>query len=187
MSRVFNLIYASFSKRLAHYNNMTNAMLYFVCRDVEYLTLSEYVVSLECTWYIYHLFLDRFFLLFHRFFGDKSRNDLREAVCPVWNLICQNSPWFWGQRSRKGEKVKSAPFRYIRANAISDVFEAYAQCDGEAQIIAGGQSLMPLLNMRLAAPKALIDINGIDALSGVTHSNGSIRICLLYTSPSPRD
>jgi len=49
MSRVFNLIYASFSKRLAHYNNMTNAMLYFVCRDVEYLTLSEYVVSLECT------------------------------------------------------------------------------------------------------------------------------------------
>lgn len=72
--------------------------------------------------------------------------------------------------------MKSAPFRYIRANAISDVFEAYAQCDGEARIIAGGQSLMPLLNMRLAAPKALIDINGIDALSGVTHSNGSIRI-----------
>ena len=61
--------------------------------------------------------------------------------------------------------MKSAPFRYIRANAISDVFEAYAQCDGEARIIAGGQSLMPLLNMRLAAPKALIDINGIDALT----------------------
>ena len=72
--------------------------------------------------------------------------------------------------------MKSAPFEYVRAKAIGDVFEACTQYAGEAQILAGGQSLMPILNMRLAAPKALIDINGIGELSGITNSNGIIRI-----------
>ena len=72
--------------------------------------------------------------------------------------------------------MKAAPFEYIRATTIGDVFEAYAKFGEDAQIIAGGQSLMPILNMRLATPKALVDINGLSELTGITKSNGAIRI-----------
>ncbi|OCB57166.1 hypothetical protein A5722_11955 [Mycobacterium vulneris] len=54
-------------------------------------------------------------------------------------------------------------FEYQRAESWSDAVELLDLWDGEAKILAGGQSLIPMLNLRLAAPAALIDINPIAA------------------------
>ncbi len=54
-------------------------------------------------------------------------------------------------------------FEYQRAETWSDAVELLELWDGEAKILAGGQSLIPMLNLRLAAPAALIDINPIPA------------------------
>lgn len=63
--------------------------------------------------------------------------------------------------------MKAAPFDYMRATSIDEACRALADGGGEARIIAGGQTLVPLMAMRLARPTLLIDINGIDALSGI--------------------
>jgi carbon-monoxide dehydrogenase medium subunit len=55
--------------------------------------------------------------------------------------------------------VKPAPFRYHRPSSRSEVDQLLAELGDEAKILAGGQSLVPILNMRLAAPAHLIDIN----------------------------
>jgi len=63
--------------------------------------------------------------------------------------------------------MKAASFDYMRATSIDEACRALANGDGEARIIAGGQTLVPLMAMRLARPTLLIDINGIDELSGI--------------------
>ena len=56
--------------------------------------------------------------------------------------------------------MKPAPFAYFRARTLDDVFEALADHGDGATILAGGQSLMATLNMRLSAPDVLVDIGG---------------------------
>ena len=63
--------------------------------------------------------------------------------------------------------MKPAAFDYIRAGDLSEALEALARHGAEARIIAGGQSLLPMLNMRLAKPAVLIDIMGIAGLDRV--------------------
>lgn len=63
--------------------------------------------------------------------------------------------------------MKAASFDYMRATSIDEACRALADGDGEARIIAGGQTLVPLMAMRMARPTLLIDINGIDELSGI--------------------
>jgi carbon-monoxide dehydrogenase medium subunit len=58
--------------------------------------------------------------------------------------------------------VKPAPFDYLRPDALSDALDALATT-ADAKVLAGGQSLVPLLSMRLAAPAMLVDINGLGA------------------------
>lgn len=60
--------------------------------------------------------------------------------------------------------MKPPPFAYVAATSVAEAIAALAAHDGEAKVIAGGQSLMPMLNFRLLAPTALVDINGIAAL-----------------------
>lgn len=72
--------------------------------------------------------------------------------------------------------MKPAPFAYVRAQTLDQVFDLLEQHGDDARILAGGQSLMATLNMRLSAPDVLIDINHIDGLSGIEESNGKIRI-----------
>jgi aerobic carbon-monoxide dehydrogenase medium subunit len=60
--------------------------------------------------------------------------------------------------------VKPAPFEYVRARTLD---EALAALDADSKILAGGQSLVPMLNMRLVRPARLIDINAIRDLGGV--------------------
>jgi carbon-monoxide dehydrogenase medium subunit len=56
--------------------------------------------------------------------------------------------------------VKPAPFDYVRPSTLAEAVEALA-ASADAKVLAGGQSLVPLLSMRLAAPSLLVDINGL--------------------------
>jgi carbon-monoxide dehydrogenase medium subunit len=71
--------------------------------------------------------------------------------------------------------VKPAPFAYARARSID---EAVALLGGkpDAKLLAGGQSLIATLNMRLSAPALLVDINGIDGLDRIALKNGALEI-----------
>jgi carbon-monoxide dehydrogenase medium subunit len=67
--------------------------------------------------------------------------------------------------------VKPSPFRYSRPESVAD---ALALLDMEAKVLAGGQSLVPLLSMRLAAPEHLVDINRLAELSYVKLADGTV-------------
>jgi len=56
--------------------------------------------------------------------------------------------------------VKPAPFEYVAASSAADAVEALRRHGDEAKVLAGGQSLIPMLALRLARPAALVDING---------------------------
>jgi aerobic carbon-monoxide dehydrogenase medium subunit len=70
--------------------------------------------------------------------------------------------------------LKPAPFAYAKARSLAHAIELLAHDD--ARLLAGGQSLIATLNMRLSHPALLVDINGIGGLDGITASNGHIEI-----------
>ena len=72
--------------------------------------------------------------------------------------------------------MKAPRFAYIRPDSLDEVLALLAEHGDEARILAGGQSLMPTLNMRLSRPRVLIDINRIDELKGIGLDNGTVRI-----------
>jgi carbon-monoxide dehydrogenase medium subunit len=72
--------------------------------------------------------------------------------------------------------VKPAPFAYAKARSVEHAVELLACADGEVRLLAGGQSLIATLNMRLSAPKLLIDLNGVQGLSGIATKNGKVEI-----------
>jgi CO/xanthine dehydrogenase FAD-binding subunit len=79
--------------------------------------------------------------------------------------------------------LKPAPFTYHRALQIDEAFSLLNEFGEDAKILAGGQSLMPLMNFRLAQPGHLIDINFIDGLDYIRKENGYIKIgCLTRQS-----
>jgi 2-furoyl-CoA dehydrogenase FAD binding subunit len=71
--------------------------------------------------------------------------------------------------------VKPAPFAYCRPGSLTDAVAALAGDPG-AKVLAGGQSLVPLLSMRLAAPSLLVDINGLPGLDTITVEDGGVRV-----------
>jgi len=72
--------------------------------------------------------------------------------------------------------MKLPPVDYEAPAAVSEALELLAEHLDEASVLAGGQSLIPLLAMRLARPAVLIDINGIAELSGVSRTDGWVTI-----------
>ena len=70
--------------------------------------------------------------------------------------------------------MKPAPFAYKRARSTEEAVALLGEKD--ARLLAGGQSLIATLNMRLSAPALLIDINRIDGLDGTAHKDGVIEI-----------
>src|SRR5579863_1893328 len=75
-------------------------------------------------------------------------------------------------RSAQGRQiVKAADFDYIRANSVDEAVRYLDEYGGDARVIAGGQSLMPMLNMRLWRLSALIDINEVPDIAQV-EANG---------------
>ena len=72
--------------------------------------------------------------------------------------------------------MKPAAFEYVVADSIEMAVASLAQAGGEAKIIAGGQSLVPMLNFRLLRPAVLVDINRIANLAYVREDAGAMRI-----------
>ena len=69
-----------------------------------------------------------------------------------------------------------AKFDYVRPASLSEAVSALADGGEDAKVIAGGQSLMPLLRLRLAYPDLLVDVGGLDELRGVADLGGSLLI-----------
>ena len=67
-------------------------------------------------------------------------------------------------------------FDYVRPSSVNDAVGALQNGGDDVKVIAGGQSLLPLLRLRLANPELLVDVGGIDALSGVTDHGNSLVI-----------
>ena len=72
--------------------------------------------------------------------------------------------------------MKPPPFEYVAATSAADVVEALRRYGDEAKILAGGQSLIPMLALRLARPSALVDINGCGDLDGLAESGGTLTV-----------
>ena len=72
--------------------------------------------------------------------------------------------------------MKPAAFDYIAADSIAMAVEALAQAGDDAKIIAGGQSLVPMLNFRMLRPSILVDINRIAGLDAIDETGNAIRI-----------
>jgi carbon-monoxide dehydrogenase medium subunit len=72
--------------------------------------------------------------------------------------------------------MKPVSFRYFAPGTVDDALDVLAAHGEEGKILAGGQSLVPAMNFRLARPASLIDINRIDALDYVRQDGGELRI-----------
>jgi carbon-monoxide dehydrogenase medium subunit len=72
--------------------------------------------------------------------------------------------------------VIPAKFDYVRPGSVDEAVRALADGGDDAKVIAGGQSLLPLLRLRLAYPDLLVDVGGIDELRGVRDSGDALVI-----------
>jgi carbon-monoxide dehydrogenase medium subunit len=77
--------------------------------------------------------------------------------------------------------VIPAAFEYIRPGSLDEALALLAQGDGSAKVIAGGQSLLPLLKLRVASADRLVDIGRLSELRGIRDWNGGIAIGALTT------
>ena len=73
--------------------------------------------------------------------------------------------------------MKPAPFDYVRASTVDEAVAALAASNGEAKVLAGGQSLVPMLNFRIVDTPIFVDINGIQGLDRIEETtDGGLRI-----------
>jgi len=77
--------------------------------------------------------------------------------------------------------VIPSAFDYVAPTTVDDAVRALAEAGEDAKVLAGGQSLMPVLRMRLAAPSKLIDLGRVAALRGVREDGGSLVIGAMTT------
>jgi carbon-monoxide dehydrogenase medium subunit len=72
--------------------------------------------------------------------------------------------------------MKARNFRYIRPKTLAEACRILVDADGEAVALAGGQSLLAGLNMRLSAPKLLVDVADLKELRGQSHTGETVRL-----------
>lgn len=72
--------------------------------------------------------------------------------------------------------MKAAEFLYERPASVAEALALLADDDSDATPLAGGQSLMPMMNFRLAQPGTLVDLSALDDLRGITLGDGMLRI-----------
>jgi len=72
--------------------------------------------------------------------------------------------------------MKPAPFDYVRAESLAELHDVLAVEGGDAAVIAGGQSLVPLLSMRMARPSVVVDIMHVEELGGISIEDKCIRV-----------
>jgi aerobic carbon-monoxide dehydrogenase medium subunit len=83
--------------------------------------------------------------------------------------------------------VKPAPFDIIRAGSVTDATRILREADGSARVIAGAQSLGPMLNLRLAQPRLLVDLTGIPEMTCVTDAADAVTIGACVTTAHIED
>jgi carbon-monoxide dehydrogenase medium subunit len=94
--------------------------------------------------------------------------------------------------------VKPAPFVHHAPRSVEEAVAVLAEVGHDGKILAGGQSLIPILNMRLASPAHLVDINRVTGLDGVEVGSDHVRVGALVRhaqldergapgDPQPRD
>src|SRR5579872_809229 len=99
-----------------------------------------------------------------------------------WKRLKYGIPNGPGARRSPGEHVvKPAPFAYHRARSVDEAVALLAELGDEAKILAGGLSLVPMMNFRLARPSALIDVTKITGLSYLRADGSGLRIGTLTT------
>lgn len=81
--------------------------------------------------------------------------------------------------------MKPAPFRYVRAESLDHALETLAAVR-DAKVLAGGQSLVPALNMRLVRPAALVDMNRVCDLGNATMADGTLAVGAMVRQSDPR-
>jgi carbon-monoxide dehydrogenase medium subunit len=72
--------------------------------------------------------------------------------------------------------MKPAPFEYHRPDSVEEALSLLAEHGYDAKLLAGGQSLVPAMNFRMAVPAVLIDLNRIAGLDGIAEVDGGLRI-----------
>jgi CO/xanthine dehydrogenase FAD-binding subunit len=82
--------------------------------------------------------------------------------------------------------MKPPPFHYERAESVDEAVALLAEHGSQAKVLAGGQSLVPALNMRLVRPTALVDVNRVDELGDVVPEDGVVRVGALVRQADPR-
>lgn len=83
--------------------------------------------------------------------------------------------------------MKPAKFEYERARDVQNALELLRQTDGDGKLIAGGQSLVPMMNLRLAQPGVLVDIRRLEELARVEQSNGHLFVGATVTHAAIED
>ena len=111
--------------------------------------------------------------------GRRGRRDAAAPARPERGLV--------GARRRRGRlrrrlpggpvpPVKAADFDYYRVDSLEDALERLGELGEDAKVLAGGQSLVPMMNFRLARPAALVDITRVEELRGIERDDGVLRI-----------
>lgn len=72
--------------------------------------------------------------------------------------------------------MKPSSFEYVCPRTVRDVVECLSGSDGDAKILAGGQSLVPMMNFRMAAPRVLVDINALSELDFIDYDEKTLSI-----------
>lgn len=72
--------------------------------------------------------------------------------------------------------MKPAPFDYVRAGTVEEAVRVLDQAGGDGKVLAGGQSLVPVLALRMGRPAVLVDVNRIPGLGAVTPDGTSVRV-----------
>jgi carbon-monoxide dehydrogenase medium subunit len=72
--------------------------------------------------------------------------------------------------------MKPAPFDYVAPASVAEALDTLAEAGGGATLLAGGQTLMPLLALRMSQPFIIVDINRIEGIRGVSHTADATRI-----------
>ncbi len=77
--------------------------------------------------------------------------------------------------------MKPAPFKYFAPESLKEAITLLERNSGTSKIIAGGQSLLPLMNMRLATPETLIDLRNLNGMKQIREINGFLEIGAMVT------
>ena len=72
--------------------------------------------------------------------------------------------------------MKPAPFHRHRPTTVTEAPALFAEYGDEAKVLAGGQSLVPLLALRLTRFEHLVDLNGVTGLRGIERQDGALRV-----------